>query len=59
MTSALRRAPLRSDDLRFDLVLVMDDLNYSTVIARAEAAQRDKVRRDAGVFAECRDEGLL
>jgi protein-tyrosine phosphatase len=37
---------LRDDDfVRFDLIVVMDDLNYSTVLARADAAQRAKVRR--------------
>ncbi len=44
--SALRATHLRDDDfVRFDLIVVMDDLNYSTVLARADAAQRAKVRR--------------
>jgi len=44
--SALRARHLRDDDfVRFDLIVVMDDLNYSTVLARADAAQRAKVRR--------------
>jgi len=58
--SALRARHLRSDDLeRFDLVLVMDDLNYSTVIARAEAAQRDKVRRVLEFSPSAAMKGLL
>jgi len=44
--SALRARHLRDDDFaRFDLIVVMDDLNYFTVLARASAAQRAKVRR--------------
>ena len=44
--SALRARHLRSEDFeRFDLIVVMDDLNYSTAVARAGAEQRMKVRR--------------
>lgn len=44
--SALRARHLRDDDFeRFDQIVVMDDLNFSTVIARATAAQRGKVQR--------------
>ena len=37
----------------------MDDLNYSTVIARAEAAQRDKVRRVLEFSPSAAMKGLL
>ncbi len=44
--SALRARHLRSEDFsRFDQIIVMDDLNYSTVIARAEEDQRSRVHR--------------
>jgi len=55
--STLRARHLRTDDFdRFDLIVVMDDLNYSTAIARAEVSQRTKVRRmlefSAGAVAQ-------
>ena len=44
--SMLRARHLRSEDFsRFDQIIVMDDLNYSTVIARAEEDQRSRVHR--------------
>ncbi len=44
--SALRaRAVTNADIERFDHLIVMDDLNYSTVIARADPAHHAKVRR--------------
>lgn len=57
--SALRARHLRSDDFeRFDLLVVMDDLNYSTVIARAESTQREKVRRMLEFSVDAVDRGL-
>lgn len=44
--SALRARHLRGDDFaRFDQIVVMDDLNYSTVIARAAKEERPRVHR--------------
>ncbi len=57
--SMLRARHLRGDDFdRFDLIVVMDDLNYSTVIARAEAAQRATVCRMLEFSAGAPAQGL-
>lgn len=44
--SALRARAMNARDFqRFDWLIVMDDLNYSAVIARADTAHHRKVRR--------------
>jgi protein-tyrosine phosphatase len=45
LSTLLARGIVASDFDDFDLLLVMDDLNYSTVIARAPEEHRAKVRR--------------
>jgi protein-tyrosine phosphatase len=45
LSTLLARGIVASDFDEFDLLLVMDDLNYSTVIARAPEEHRSKVRR--------------
>jgi protein-tyrosine phosphatase len=45
LSTLLARGIVESDFDEFDLLLVMDDLNYSTVIARAPEEHRSKVRR--------------
>ena len=57
--SGLRARHLRAEDFeRFDLIVVMDDLNHSTVIARADAAQHAKVRRMLEFSADAVARGL-
>ena len=44
--SALRARALTDDDIeRFDLLVVMDEANYSAVVQRAEKQHRHKVQR--------------
>lgn len=44
--SALRARAVRDDDFtRFDLLVAMDSLNYSTLLHRAEPAFHPKIRR--------------
>jgi protein-tyrosine phosphatase len=44
--SSLRARAITNDDIEgFDHLIVMDDLNYSAVIQRADAAHHAKVRR--------------
>jgi protein-tyrosine phosphatase len=53
--SALRaRAVTEADIEQFDLLVVMDDLNYSTLIARAPEEHRGKVRRLMEYAADAR-----